>query len=333
MSYGQSYYSDQRDAIQPIFNIHFLSSILFIGVFGFMNWLQQNERFPSSISKGQWIGQLLRYAIPGVLLAVLYFACRSEIEYYWQYRHNVLSQNNDPTLSVMDYTMIRMKNIWVVYYSLAFLSLLSWANMRFIKNRLLGWINLGLNAFAILSFLSVGLYELSELREYYNSNLMGTQQIAAHSDTILRYLGYALVSFLLYTTYRYQRRPFIGLKLSWPYDALLHLSVLWITSAELIHWMAVGDSDNGYKLGLSILWGVYSLFLIGIGISQRKAHLRVGAIVLFAITLLKLFFYDIAHLNTMAKTIVLVSLGLLLLVISFLYNKFKDVIADESDRK
>jgi hypothetical protein len=34
-------------------------------------------------------------------------------------------------------------------------------------------------------------------------------------------------------------------------------------------------------------------------------------------------------LNTVSKTIVMVSLGLLLLVISFLYNKYKHLIADE----
>lgn len=54
---------------------------------------------------------------------------------------------------------------------------------------------------------------------------------------------------------------------------------------------------------------------------------------LFAITLIKLFFYDIAHLNTISKTIVFVSLGILLLIISFLYNKNKNKINYTSDTK
>lgn len=62
--------------------------------------------------------------------------------------------------------------------------------------------------------------------------------------------------------------------------------------------------------------------------------MRVGAIVLFGITLIKLFFYDISHLNTIAKTIVFVSLGVLLLIISFLYTKYKYLISeDETPRK
>ena len=53
------------------------------------------------------------------------------------------------------------------------------------------------------------------------------------------------------------------------------------------------------------------------------------AIALFAITLIKLAIYDISHLNTIAKTIVFVTLGVLLLIISFLYNKYKHLTLPE----
>ena len=59
------------------------------------------------------------------------------------------------------------------------------------------------------------------------------------------------------------------------------------------------------------------------------AFIRIAAISLFGLTLLKLFLYDIAHLSTISKTIVFISLGLILLVISFIYNKYKHLIFDE----
>ncbi|MEJ7676785.1 MAG: hypothetical protein WKG06_02685 [Segetibacter sp.] len=49
--------------------------------------------------------------------------------------------------------------------------------------------------------------------------------------------------------------------------------------------------------------------------------------ILFSVTLFKLFFYDLASLSTISKTIVLVLLGILLLFASFLYNKYKDLLA------
>ena len=100
-------------------------------------------------------------------------------------------------------------------------------------------------------------------------------------------------------------------------------------SFELISWLELMNNSNADKLGLSILWGIYALGLIGLGIWKRQEHLRFGAIALFAVTLLKLFFYDIAHLDTISKTIVFVVIGLLLLLVSFLYNKYKDAIVND----
>ncbi|MCU0404442.1 MAG: DUF2339 domain-containing protein, partial [Chitinophagaceae bacterium] len=110
------------------------------------------------------------------------------------------------------------------------------------------------------------------------------------------------------------------------FDLLFHLTVLNILSHELITWLKINNYTGFDKLSLSICWGVYSLLLIGLGIFKNKKHLRIAAIVLFAITLVKLFFYDLAKLSTISKTIVFISLGLLMLTISFLYNKYKTKI-------
>jgi uncharacterized membrane protein len=91
-----------------------------------------------------------------------------------------------------------------------------------------------------------------------------------------------------------------------------------------------GSSDS-YKLGITILWGVYSLAMIVLGIWRKNKNLRIGAFVLFGVTLTKLFLYDLSSLNTISKTIVMVSLGILLLIISFLYNKYKQTIFDERE--
>ena len=112
---------------------------------------------------------------------------------------------------------------------------------------------------------------------------------------------------------------------------MLCITILWIASSELINWMDIAHSSQSYKLGLSILWGIYSLVLIALGIWKKKKHLRIGAIIIFGLTLAKLFLYDISYLDTISKTIVLVSLGILLLIISFLYNKYKNIISGEQE--
>ena len=104
------------------------------------------------------------------------------------------------------------------------------------------------------------------------------------------------------------------------------MSLLLIFSSELVTWTEIFGYKDSYKLVLSIFWGIYAVGLIVLGIYQNKKYLRIGAIALFAVTLAKLFLYDIAELGTISKTVVFVSLGILLLIASFLYNKYKSLI-------
>jgi uncharacterized membrane protein len=135
---------------------------------------------------------------------------------------------------------------------------------------------------------------------------------------------------LVYFIVQQSKEDWFLKEIKWLPNLFRHLFVLWILSSEMLHIMDVSGIEGSYKLSLSILWGVYALVLVFLGISNSNKYIRYAAIGLFAFTLLKLFFYDISGLNTIGKTIVFVSLGILLLVISFLYNKNKSKLFDES---
>jgi len=226
--------------------------------------------------------------------------------------------------------LMMFKIIWIINYSLLFFSIAAFINNRKFRSGELGLINIGLGTYTILAFLTVGLYHLGELRVSYIS--LANSGVQGHFYNIgIRYVSFALVGLMFASIYDSIRQDFLTrypLNFNIAFDLLLYISVLWIASSELITWLDIMKFSESDKLGLSILWGVYALILIGVGIWQRKKHLRVGAILVFTVTLIKLFFYDISHLDTVAKTIVFVSLGVLLLIISFLYNKYKILIAE-----
>ena len=183
-------------------------------------------------------------------------------------------------------------------------------------------------------FLTIGLYTFSELRESY---LNQTQAEYYHRGILnigIRYVSFTFIGLMIISLYQTIHQEFIkpvSMNLKVVFDLILYSSVLWIASSEMINWMDIMKFQQSYKLGLSILWGIYALALIVLGIWKRKKHLRIGAIALFALTLIKLFFYDISQLDTIDKTIVFVSLGILLLIISFLYNKYKHLISEEHE--
>ena len=58
--------------------------------------------------------------------------------------------------------------------------------------------------------------------------------------------------------------------------------------------------------------------------------LRITALVLFGCTLIKLFLSDIQDIAPAGKIIAFILLGALLLVISFMYQRLKNIIIDDA---
>jgi hypothetical protein len=210
---------------------------------------------------------------------------------------------------------------------------MSFINIKILKEKSFGYFNIGLNIFLLLLFLAVGLSTLTAL---HHTTL--TDQVTNHFqqtgwNTIVLYIGLIISFGLLYTLYLITVEEFIqpfffNIKIG--FDILLHFFLIVIASNQMLYWISHASNDSANTIGLSILWGLYSLLLIIAGIRKNQQHLRIMAIILFGITLFKLIFYDTAHLETVPKTIVFVSLGLMLLLISFLYNKFKDSLKEEN---
>jgi uncharacterized membrane protein len=87
---------------------------------------------------------------------------------------------------------------------------------------------------------------------------------------------------------------------------------------------------KGSKVVLPILWSVVSLILMLQGMRHKIAHLRIIALTIFAATILKLFVYDISNMGQGAKIAAFVILGIILLLVSFMYQKIKNLFTDNS---
>lgn len=331
----QNFISEQPvSEITPLLNINFLTSLLFIASFGFLTVLNQNKIYTSPLITRKGLMKIVSFSIPAILLFALYFSFRMEISSWFHhlYTDSAITINTEGQTHPDYYynsDLLKFKTICLSIYSMLFLVLLSFVNIKKIRNQLLGFITLGLNALAIAVFLIEELYLLSELRGSYQAQDLSQYYQRGIFNIEIRYISLVFFALILFTTYKYIRQEFLNINFKRDFDLLLHTSVIWFLSSELINWMDITGSAQSYKLGLSILWGVYALFLISVGIWKKKKHLRIGAIALFAVTLIKLFTYDISHLETISKTIVFVILGILLLIISFLYNKYKHIISDE----
>ncbi len=84
--------------------------------------------------------------------------------------------------------------------------------------------------------------------------------------------------------------------------------------------------QNLRQLLLSGGWLVYSIMLMAIGIWRRARVVRIEAMVLFGVSILKIFIYDLSFLDTLYRIFSFVGLGIILLAVSYVYQRYRGII-------
>lgn len=309
-------------SLTPIVNVYFLTSLIVAGAFGFFWWIgKRSDAAPSS----KWLAGMmpvLTYLVPATGVLVLYVTFYQEVALYFSnlFQASAIRDPNGGFTHNYDWSWFR--TLWLINYTILFFAVLTYAINRIAPSVIVNRLVFGILAFVILLFLSVGLNALEALRFAYlaPADRFYTQGIW---HVGIRYVCYAFVSGGLLVNYFIAKRDNGS---SWlaPLERLFcHFTILTLLSSELLSLLDLNGYANGFKLTLSILWGSYALYLIIWGFAKNQSYLRVAGIVLFGITLLKLFFYDLSGMGTMAKTVVLMIMGVLLLMASFIYNKRK----------
>ena len=320
---------------QPLANGDFVTALVFVAAFAFIYVTNRDKHEDAAI--GSTLVRPFAVAVAAIGLFFLYNALRIEIGNYFHLQmagyESVygLSSLVEPTLLRRVDDIARFNIIWQLNYTMFFLITICVINLRKVRSSILAFAGVGFSGFVLFIFVTAAMYLFYELRASYIEVYRPEQFIAGVMNIAIRYISYTFVAALLGSIFAYSRDELLTEKvpkgvLIVGFDAVLYSTVLITASCELVNLMVQFHIPDAEKLGLSILWGVYGLLLIALGIAWNKKHLRITAIVLLAVTLVKLFIYDVADLPTIPKTILFVSLGLLLLIVSFLYNKYRALI-------
>ena len=83
------------------------------------------------------------------------------------------------------------------------------------------------------------------------------------------------------------------------------------------------------KAGITITWAVVSFTFMWLGMQYRYKPLRVISLSLFLLALIKLFLWDIRNIGEGGKIAAFIALGVLLLIISFMYQRLKKLFAND----
>ncbi len=317
------------DHFAPFANIVFGTALILSLSYAIVFYFAQKRAYLFTEQKEDKLMKLFTWILPVILLITVYFTFEIEINNYWNLKYE-LSKVNLSTIAENNYPFTfnedikSFNKIWIINYSILFLgfSALLKLNVKTVK------VLLGVGIGLLFISLSLSLYEISELRESY----LNPQNPDIYSYSInhlfTRYYALLFIALLIFTLNR--------LFNSFEKDALIYKeilfagSILWLLSSEWLHWLDIYNASNSYKLVLSIFWGVYAMGLVIYGLWKSKKHIRISAIVLLGATLVKMIFYDLTYLNTLRRAILFIVLGLIMLGISFLYNKYKHLISDDN---
>lgn len=115
----------------------------------------------------------------------------------------------------------------------------------------------------------------------------------------------------------------------------LSFELFWITNRIFYSpQFSLPEIQNVFiKTVLPILWGLCSFCFMWLGMKYKFKPLRIISLMLFLITLLKLFIFDISNIPIAGKIAAFFCLGVLLLIVSFMYQRLKKLIIQDEEKK
>ncbi|HEY8895511.1 MAG TPA: DUF2339 domain-containing protein [Niastella sp.] len=313
--------------VHPFINIVFASGLLVAAAQGAIIYYNRNKKYQTALEAVSPYLIFYNYVFPAIFLITVYFVFQVEIDGYFAQLNRTLH----PTygFNYLDTGVGGFGFVVMLLYSMVFAIGCMIVNQRWVRNNALAAFSVIATVLMVLVLVTQVLGLLNAFTINYFNNGGGYFGVL---EFLIRYIVIAVVALLLSTGQQTIKAyiPDVWVQKGWP--LLVHTVTLAFISAEYLCWTTVRGSDNQYKLGLSILWGLYAMMLVVLGIWKKQKHLRLAGIALFLVTLLKLFLYDLAGAGTITKTVSFISLGVLLLVVSFLYNKYKDVLFGEGEK-
>ena len=186
---------------------------------------------------------------------------------------------------------------------------------------------------------------------YYNVMVLETREAYFYGNSVtlgnfmFHYLAYPFIAGIILLIFKEKDNVFAKNSF-WSKAFLWYLTffIIFIASAELDNiWLLTLKTSNesiyailrmSHKVGYPILWAISAFVMIVWGINTKIKDYRIIALSLLGLILCKLFFIDVWSMSEGGRIAAFIFLGIILLVISFLYQKLKRFILleDESNK-
>jgi uncharacterized membrane protein len=181
--------------------------------------------------------------------------------------------------------------------------------------RILSTIIAGLASFKLL------IYDSWALQRFSLDN-------AADSTRFFSFIGVIIIIYVMSAIYSKNKKLFDNYGSYIKYVAT-GLAIAATALTTLIFTIEIASSSGLGELKqmwISIAWIIQGLVILVYGFSKQKRTARIIGIVLFGISIFKIFLFDLSMLATLYRIVSFFVLGIILLFAAFIYYKYKEYI-------
>lgn len=107
-------------------------------------------------------------------------------------------------------------------------------------------------------------------------------------------------------------------------------TLMWLT---LMRLLLITFNEVNFSTAFSLSLGIAAFILMCIGMRYHSKEIRIVSLAEFGIVIGKLILNDVWAMPALGKIIVFISLGAILLILSFLYQKLKDALFNEKEQE
>ncbi|MGD1840651.1 MAG: DUF2339 domain-containing protein [Thermonemataceae bacterium] len=323
--YAEALLKEAQEDMYLFGNSLFFTSLLIAALLAVIIWM--HDIWPAIAPNTLQLTAKTTYTF--ALIAVTYLAFYHEIHYFFEVAYQRAIQQSVQQASLQ----YQLQRIWLINYTLLYLGVFQLLNVKFLQAK--AW-QRALTLVIIISTLLI-FFSVAALESISNQAWL----VGERPPVGLWLLSFLIFAFPLAVSLRWgeaSSQSHSALIVAANLLAIIGLSTtftrIYVELAADIDTLSV-VIDNSRRFGYSILWGIYAFTLVAYGFwKKRKLH-RIIGISLLGITLGKLFLRDLNYESTVSKIITFIIIGVLLLIVSFLYQKFKPVIlaADEQEQE
>ena len=107
-------------------------------------------------------------------------------------------------------------------------------------------------------------------------------------------------------------------------------TLMWLTLTRLL---LITFNEVNFSTAFSLSLGIAAFILMCVGMRYHSKEIRIVSLAEFGIIIGKLILNDVWAMPALGKIIIFISLGAILLILSFLYQKLKDALFNEKEQE